>query len=703
MFNISKKISYLLIIIIAMFTSINVTLATTTGTVTVDDYLNVRNSINGSSVAKLTNGTEVTITDLNAGSNSICNTWYKVNYGNNSTGYACGDYIALLKGYAACFENDDPVNIWKDTNKSGKVASVTCDKEITILDKDISKNSKCSNNWYKVKYGNKTGYACSTYVYTTKPVETTSTYNRPWTTPKKAITGGAEFIVENYISKGQHTSYLKKFNVNPNSAYNTYNHQYMANLAAPSSEAKSSYKSYSSNNLLKLPLHFVIPTYNNMPQTTTLPGTSTDTTGQTNVSDSSFEQELNKQGFDETYKKKLRLLHKKYPNWTFENMKTGLNFVSAVNAEQSVSSISGNTRYYYVNSNGNYVETESGWYLANTATVSYYLDPRNFLNEQGILMFESLKYSSNYTESVVQSVINSTFMAGNSSKDNQSYASIFVEAGKNKDISPVYLASLARQESGVNGSIATSGNRFTYKNITYEGLYNFFNIGAYSTEESPIKAGLVWASGGSECVIVGNTCNNSNTNNSNNNNNSSSNNNSSNNNSNNNNNSSSNNSGSNNNSNNNNTTTTTNKGTNYYINQLGVKNNSGYINGISIGTTTNTIINRLNSANKVSIVDINGKGLTSNSKLGTGSVITVTDKDNKTKYSYTVVVYGDVNGDGGITSSDYITIKNYIMGKTKLSNIKLKGADTNKTGNVNSADYIMIKNYIMGKTNISQS
>ena len=477
----------------------------------------------------------------------------------------------------------------------------------------------------------------------------------------------------------------------------------MANLAAPSSEAKSSYKSYSSNNLLKLPLHFVIPTYNNMPQTTTLPGTSTDTTGQTNVSDSSFEQELNKQGFDETYKKKLRLLHKKYPNWTFENMKTGLNFVSAVNAEQSVSSISGNTRYYYVNSNGNYVETESGWYLANTATVSYYLDPRNFLNEQGILMFESLKYSSNYTESVVQSVINSTFMAGNSSKDNQSYASIFVEAGKNKDISPVYLASLARQESGVNGSIATSGNRFTYKNITYEGLYNFFNIGAYSTEESPIKAGLVWASGGSECVIVGNTCNNSNTNNSNNNNNSSSNNNSSNNNSNNNNNSSSNNSGSNNNSNNNNTTTTTNKGTNYYINQLGVKNNSGYINGISIGTTTNTIINRLNSANKVSIVDINGKGLTSNSKLGTGSVITVTDKDNKTKYSYTVVVYGDVNGDGGITSSDYITIKNYIMGKTKLSNIKLKGADTNKTGNVNSADYIMIKNYIMGKTNISQS
>ena len=76
MFNTSKKISYLLIIIIAMFTSINVTLAATTGTVTVDDYLNVRNSINGSSIAQLTNGTEVTITDLNAGSYLICYTLY---------------------------------------------------------------------------------------------------------------------------------------------------------------------------------------------------------------------------------------------------------------------------------------------------------------------------------------------------------------------------------------------------------------------------------------------------------------------------------------------------------------------------------------------------------------------------------------------------------------------------------------------------
>ena len=675
-----KKFSYVIITIIFMFNFSLIAKASTTGTVVVDDYLNVREMIGGNSITKLTNGTVVGITDLNAGNNSSCKAWYKITYGNyNSVGYACGDYITLLKGYASCVENNDPVNIWKDTNKSSKIASVTCDKEMTILDKDISSNSKCSNNWYKVQYGNYTGYACSTYVYITKKTEVTNTYGRPWTSPKKAIEGGAEFIVENYISKGQYTSYLKKFNVNPNSAYNTYNHQYMANLAAPSSEAKSSFSSYSDNGLLKLPLHFIIPTYNNMPSTTALPGNSADTSGQSNVTDYSFEAKLNSQGFDESYKKKLRALHTKYPNFTFENMKTGLDFNTAVGVEQSVSSISGGEKYYFIDSNGKYVSTESGWYLANTATVSYYLDPRNFLNENGILMFESLKYSSNYTESVVQSVINNTFMKGNSSLDNQSYASIFVEAGKTKDISPVYLASLARQESGINGSIATTGESFTYKNISYIGVYNFFNIGAYSSEESPIKAGLVWAGGGSECIIVGNNCNNNTNDNSNNN--------------------------SNNDTDDQNTppTTVTNNGTNYYINKLGVKNNSGYINGISLGATASSITSKLSQAKSVSIVNSSGKNITGSTKLGTGSIITVTDLDGKTKYNYTVVMYGDVNGDGAITSADYIMIKNYIMGKNKLSSAALKGADPNRSNSVNSADYITIKNYIMGKVNINQS
>ena len=37
---------------------------------------------------------------------------------------------------------------------------------------------------------------------------------------------------------------------------------------------------------------------------------------------------------------------------------------------------------------------------------------------------------------------------------------------------------------------------FDYKDVHYGGLFNFYNIGASSSAENPVKAGLVWASGG---------------------------------------------------------------------------------------------------------------------------------------------------------------------------------------------------------------
>ena len=35
---------------------------------------------------------------------------------------------------------------------------------------------------------------------------------------------------------------------------------------------------------------------------------------------------------------------------------------------------------------------------------------------------------------------------------------------------------------------------------------------------------------------------------------------------------------------------------------------------------------------------------------------------NNTEYNYTVVIKGDVNGDGEIYATDYVKVKNHIMG-----------------------------------------
>lgn len=58
---------------------------------------------------------------------------------------------------------------------------------------------------------------------------------------------------------------------------------------------------------------------------------------------------------------------------------------------------------------------------------------------------------------------------------------------------------------------------------------------------------------------------------------------------------------------------------------------------------------------------------------------------------------GDANGDGKITSSDYVLIKNHIMGTKLLDEASKKMADYNGDGKITSSDYVLIKNYIMNR------
>ena len=80
-----------------------------------------------------------------------------------------------------------------------------------------------------------------------------------------SILGGANLLANKYINKGQDTLYLQKFNVNKNSAYGLYQHQYMQNISAPTSEAASVFRLYSSANALGNSFVFRIPVYENMP------------------------------------------------------------------------------------------------------------------------------------------------------------------------------------------------------------------------------------------------------------------------------------------------------------------------------------------------------------------------------------------------------------------------------------------------------
>ena len=95
---------------------------------------------------------------------------------------------------------------------------------------------------------------------------TKAKYLIPWNTKERAITGGGIFIGSSYINVGQNTIYLQKFDVNDDRGNNLFVHQYMTNVLAPSSEAKSIYNGYQKSGLLETPMSFLIPIYQNMPE-----------------------------------------------------------------------------------------------------------------------------------------------------------------------------------------------------------------------------------------------------------------------------------------------------------------------------------------------------------------------------------------------------------------------------------------------------
>ncbi len=88
-------------------------------------------------------------------------------------------------------------------------------------------------------------------------------YQRPWNSVDSSIVGGATYYGTNYVSVGQDTFYLKKFNVQGS---NLYKHQYMTNVQAAASEGAKLAEAYGTE-LKQTALEFKIPVYLNMPET----------------------------------------------------------------------------------------------------------------------------------------------------------------------------------------------------------------------------------------------------------------------------------------------------------------------------------------------------------------------------------------------------------------------------------------------------
>ena len=213
--------------------------------------------------------------------------------------------------------------------------------------------------------------------------------------------------------------------------------------------------------------------------------------------------------FPDSYKPYLTELQRKYPNWKFIALYTDLDWKYVIDNEnkfgknlvpKSYSDAWKNTKPGEYN-----VEVDAGWVDASRKAVEYTMDPRNFLNNVRIFQFESLSYdeSTNNINTIEKILYGTEFYnkivqyydsSGHQITTSSKYSDLILEAGKTSKVSSYHLASRIKQEVGPFLSHSSISGLVS----GFEGLYNFYNIGATSSSEpmGAIKNGLRYARDG---------------------------------------------------------------------------------------------------------------------------------------------------------------------------------------------------------------
>ncbi len=221
------------------------------------------------------------------------------------------------------------------------------------------------------------------------------------------------------------------------------------------------------------------------------------------------------ENFPDSYKPYLQELKKKYPNWQFTALYTGLDWNTVISNEykndKNLVPISYSDSWKCTDSGIYNKEIDSGWVNASKKAVEYTMDPRNFLNEVRVFQFEKLTYDYNINnkEGIEKILYGTEFYnrlvtyknsGGDIINTNSKYSDLIIDAAIYSGVSPYHLASRIKQEVGP----FLSHDSISGKVEGYEGLYNFYNIGATSstTVLGAIKNGLEYALNGKNNLSI---------------------------------------------------------------------------------------------------------------------------------------------------------------------------------------------------------
>jgi hypothetical protein len=93
--------------------------------------------------------------------------------------------------------------------------------------------------------------------------------------------------------------------------------------------------------------------------------------------------------------------------------------------------------------------------------------------------------------------------------------------------------------------------------------------------------------------------------------------------------------------------------------------------------------------------DKNGSKITGSSLVGTGSTINLYSSGVLVD-SVTVVILGDVDGNGIVDTTDVVRVKAAFLGSFLLDDAESIAADVDRNGIIDTTDYVRVKSHFIG-------
>lgn len=463
-----------------------------------------------------------------------------------------------------------------------------------------------------------------------------------WTDPEKSIKGGAKILAAGYISIGQDTLYLEKFDViNGGDGY--YSHQYMTNVSASKTEGYTIRNTYTDMGLLssESKIKFKIPVYKNMPeQICPEPGTEKPVTQDVEITENNVRVRKGKgTNYDiiTTLSKGTKLLRIELDNsktggyyWDKVVLANGTKGYVARNYLKQIN-LQSNCNEQYITTR--YTDFRNGPGTSKTTVLKV------LSAGQIVTIVEKDKYKSldgndwcriKLNDGTYGYVTSNSFEVYDPTKVDQ--LRIICTDGLTVRKSP--STSSSALGSLYKGAVVTRIEKnveSTEKNYIWDKIITSTGITGYIATRD-VKNNEDWA----EVIENGNS-----------------------------------------------ETSTE------------IKGNGFKTSGTNIVCQPKITVENIKSISKDIIIKKGDTVIADTANVGTGYTLT---SDGKT---YTIVVLGDVNGDNEINSADLLTIVKHLKGTLKITQeCKMKSADVNKDGEINSADLLSIVKYLKGSIKI---